>query len=115
MAMIEDVAYLVEAKGRSLTIKRNTTGPYDPATSSATISEANVSAEGFLLDYKERERDGQRIKAGDRKAVIQAKSLTNPPRMGDKISDGSVEGNIVSVRIIEESGTPMAYVCQLRY
>lgn len=115
MALEDDVFSIVENEGRSLTIKKNTFGSYSPETSSGTVTASSVTAKGFLLDYHSMERDGERIKAGDRKAVIRAKNLSLAPVIGDLISDGSVDGQIVDIRRIEQKGSAITYICQLRY
>lgn len=111
---INEVACLLDDLGRSLTIRKKTTGAYDPATSSATLSNTDVSAFGCLLNYGDKERDGSMIQAGDRKAVIKAKDIASAPEINDFIVYESKEYKIVNVRQIEESGVDIAYICQVR-
>ena len=70
--------------------------------------------QGWVLDYKERDRDGAQIKAGDKKIVMAAASVKTPPALGDTIkADGQVM-TVVNIRQIQERGQAVCYICQVR-
>lgn len=112
--MEKDLARLIDDIGRAITLRKNTAGVYNPATSAATNTTADHAAKGLLLDYHNRERDGTQIKAGDRKAVFKVLGLTGVPAQGDFVIADTKEYRIIDVRIIEESGAAIAYICQIR-
>lgn len=115
MEIAEDVYFLISDQGRPLTLKKNIVGDYNPATSSASVAISEIEAYGLLLNYKSKDQDGERVLAGDRKAVLRALGLTQEPEMGDHIDDGCKAGKIVDIRRIEQRGAAVAYVCQVRY
>lgn len=112
--IIDDISHLFNDKGRALVLRKKTTGVYSPSTSSATTTDEDFDVFGFLLDYKNSERDGTQIIAGDRKAVLKAKNIPAVPVIGDFIFDGSKEWRIINVRIVEERGSACLYSCQIR-
>lgn len=115
MSVLIDSAYdLCLRKGKDITLKRITTGAYNPATSSATQSSVNHSFKGMILNYTNREIDGSLILRGDRKIVLAAKGATVVPVISDQISVDSEVLKVVDVRQIEETGVDVVYICQCR-
>ena len=104
---------LINDLGKALTLRKVTEGSYDPSTGSASNTTADTSVKGMLLNYNDRQFDGNVIQRGDRKIVIRA-SDSVIPEIQDIILDGSTEYRIVEVRQIEEAGTDVIYICQGR-
>lgn len=111
--MEQDVAALIDDLGRPMTLRRIKAGVYDPETSKPSVNSTEESCFGFMLDYKDRDRDGTVIKARDRKAVIRAANIPKPAT-DDKIICDGVEYLIVSVRAVEKSGVALIYSMQVR-
>lgn len=114
MSLIECASQLIDEEGRSMTLRRNTVGAYDPATSSANVTYVDTVVKGLFINYNSKEVDGTQVQSGDRKVILKGKN-TNPPGLGDQIIDGSNKGAIVNVRTVEEKGSAVIYTCQVRY
>lgn len=114
MNMDDDIAATIEDVGRPLKYRKVRTGPYNPETSTSPIESKEYDGSGFLLDYKDRDRDGTLIKAGDRKAVFEAAKDFPAPEQNDILIAKGKEYNIENVRTVEESGAAVIYSCQVR-
>lgn len=112
--MIDDLETLINDKGKAFTLRRVTAGAYAPSTSSGTVSNVDYIVRGLIINYKDRNRDGTQVKAGDRKAIIKAKGLTVAPRKGDFFVVDSKALEIIEVQQVEESGVIVSYHCQIR-
>ncbi len=112
--LIDDIAFLIDDEGRNMTLRKKAAGAYSPSTSSATVTTTDYPVKGFVLDYKDHLRDGTIIQAGDRKAVIKAKSLVTRPLANDFIVIDNREFAIVEPRTIEQKGESIVYICQIR-
>ena len=113
--MDAEIATLIDEIGKTLVLRKVKSGEYDPQTGQAATSEKDYECGGLILDYKDRDRDGTLIQAMDKKAVLRASDvLKNPPDVNDKIVTNDRQYFIVSVRIVESSGIPLIYTCQIR-
>lgn len=97
--------------GAPQTIQRVTTGAYDPATGSASVSTSNLITTGLARSYKAHMIDGTRIKAGDKEMVL---SNEQAPQLPDKILVGAEPWSIVNIDEISPAGTVIAYRVQIR-
>lgn len=110
-----EIGQLINEIGKTIVLRKKTSGAYNPETSSATISNSDYSARGLILDFKDRDRDGTIIKAGDRKAIFKAADLSaTPPKINDFVVLDNKEFQIVTVRTVEKSGVALTYHCQIR-
>lgn len=103
---------LIRKFGASGFIRRETPGSgpsYDPGEPTITDHAAHL----VLTDYANREIDGQRILATDRKALVEASSVE--PTTADLLitADGAIL-RIVSVDILRPATTTVLYVLQVR-
>jgi hypothetical protein len=107
----DDVAYLLADFGRNLTLTRQASGTYDPATGMmAATTPTTQTIRGVFINYRDTNVDGTVIRMGDRLLLVQAKAATTAPAIGDRV-DGL---QIVDVRTIAPNGIPVAWSCQTR-
>lgn len=111
-----DVLAALAEFGRAAMLRKVTEGTYDPETGTTTgggVTDAAVTI-GPLLSYRDREIDGSRIQADDRKVVMATAGVSSPPDNGDRIVIGGAVMTIVSHKLYEVNGTTVAYVMQVR-
>lgn len=101
--------------GRDVTLTVNNEGDYDPSTGTVSGDDTtDYTVKGLLLGYKDRDIDGTRIQANDRKCIISASGLSPVPATGDILTASSVSYSVISVKTYEVNGTTFAYVLQIR-
>ena len=121
-AFYDNMAELARAKiadfGRAITITRvigNQFSNYDPSTGEAASAENTYSATALVFPYDRRRVDGALIRAEDMVITIDAKSCpVVPDQTTDRITVGSVQYSIVSVRELNPGGTAILYEVQGR-
>jgi hypothetical protein len=69
---------------------------------------------GALIDYEDAQRDGVFIRHDDRLYIVAASGLSIAPQAGDRLSDGSDDLEIISVKEIRAKATAVAYQLQAR-
>ena len=79
--------------GRSVTIRRNATGAYDPATLTASSTPTDESVKAVFSQYRANELVGP-IEAGDLRCTVYT---ATEPSVDDEIVDGSTVYKIVRV------------------
>ena len=114
MTLPTDSTYLINDKGKALTLRKVTEGTYDPSTGGISgQTTADTSVKGLLLNYNDRQFDGTIIQRGDRKIVLRSSDGVIP-EIQDIVLDGSVQYRLINSRQIEESGNDVVYICQGR-
>lgn len=113
MSMLNPVTDLINDKGKALTLVQVTEGAYNPSTGSKTNILSNTSVKGMLLSYKDYQMNNDTIEQDDRKAVIRASDGV-VPKVQDRLIEGNEEYHIVRVKVIEEAGVDLVYICQVR-
>jgi hypothetical protein len=99
--------------GGVATIRRVSTGTYNPTT--GTVGETNVDTvvRGVLQDVNVREVN-KLVQADDKKLLIAAADIAAAPTTVDKVLINSVVHQVVRVVIIEQDNTPITYELILR-
>lgn len=67
-----------------------------------------------VLDYTDREVDGERVKRTDKKVLLAKASLAIEPGTSDKLVIGGVAHNIEAVKPLSPAGTVVMYELQVR-
>ena len=98
--------------GQAVTITRQTTGAYDPATGSATIVETTQSGVGALFDYAAADIDGTLIKQNDKKLLLNA--IATAPLLNDKVTVNTTIYNVVNIKELNPAGTAVMFELALR-
>ncbi|PSL23473.1 hypothetical protein [Dyadobacter jiangsuensis] len=105
----------IEEFGRSVILRRNNQGDYDPATDSFSGgSSADVSVIALFTKFEQNEIDGTIILRDDKKVLIAASSLASPPQHNDILVDGDYEYKVLPLDIIRPGDTPLIYKLQVR-
>jgi hypothetical protein len=98
--------YLLKKFGQSITIQKFNGGVYA----------SEYLTEGLMLQYADKERDGDLIRPLDVKVMMTAANLPSPPTMQDKLVDG-VSGKvyqIITASPFAPAGIPIYYDLQIR-
>lgn len=99
--------------GGEITIRRITTGIYDPTTGTASVSASETTVRGVLEDVTEREVNDL-IKGTDKKLTIAAADLSFEPAVSDQVTVGSRIMQAVQVNKIEQDNTAIVFEIFLR-
>lgn len=107
----DDVAYLLEDFGSSLTLTREVGGTYDPAAGTYTNGTVtNFTVRGVYTNYRDDRVDGSVIRMGDRQLLVSLGGSTTAPQIGDLV--GGLR--LIDVRTFAPNGTAIAWSCQAR-
>jgi len=108
--------------GRSVILTQVVEGTYNAATGLYSGGSTNdLTVKALLLSYRDRDVDGSKIMADDRRCILAASGMTVIPKTGDLITpsgdtDDPSSGtySVIRVKTYEVQGTPFAYVLQIR-
>lgn len=109
------VLKIIEDFGQDLLLVKKCNLQYDPA--SGTISsddDCTVSFVGYLYDSQDSIIvDQSLVKVVNKRCLIPALGLEEPPEVDDFIKQGQNEYKITAVRISFSGGVPLQYSCEL--
>lgn len=106
--------------GKDVTVRRQTAGAYDPATSSATITNVDVIAKGALFDYSRMQYGqntavGTLIQTGDKRLLLSPLNFTSDPVATDLIIADGFTWTIIDIKILRPAGVTVMYDIQIRH
>jgi hypothetical protein len=111
---LRKVASKLMAKfGGVATIRRVTTGAYNTSTGTVTETTTDTVVRGVLEDVNLREVNDL-IQSGDKRLLIAAADIANPPTTADEVLISSVTHQVSEVRTIEQDNTAITYELILR-
>ena len=99
--------------GGTATIRRVTTGTYNPVTGTASESISDTTVKGVVEDVNAREVNDL-VQAGDRRLTIAAADVNAAPTTADKVVISSVVHQVIRVTTIEQDNQPITYELILR-
>ena len=109
---------LLQGKGQAVTITRQVSGTYDPATGAAIVTTTTQTGTGAIFDYSDRNIDGELILSGDKQlllSVVTAGGYLTAPLVNDTVTDaGGVVRTITRVKALSPAGTTVLFDCNLR-
>lgn len=107
---------LLRDLGKTYTLKKAATSAYNTSTGQAAVTNTTSTFTGKMVEYRNNDIDGTTIQRGDRRLLVAAASLTGGvvPDTQDSITGDGNEVNIINVQKIEEGGSVVIYVCQVR-
>lgn len=111
---IADADELLSEFGQSMTLSVKTSGTYDPATGTSSVSSTNYTVTGAVFDFPAKAIDGTLIQQGDKKVIVSCSGLIVVPDITDTLTIGSTVHNIVNVKALEPGGTTVIYTLQVR-
>lgn len=111
-----DVLAALGSYGQALTLRKVNEGTYDPTTGGTTgASTSDTACTGMMQAYKNRDIDGERIKANDRRCIIAASGLAVAPETGDRIvTAAAAVYTVIAFQTVELNGSPIYYAGQVR-
>lgn len=86
-------------------------GGYVPSAGVAFPARTEHITTGIIVDYKDKELDGDRIRRGDRKVLLEQSKLSPTPNLGDQIE---VEDLIYNILQIEQDPIGATWTFQVR-
>lgn len=112
---------MIAAKGQTVTLTRQASGAYDPATGTAAVTTATQTGKGVILPFGPglRKQDGTTITGDDRLCYLSALTLAGGsltvPEVNDTLADAnSVDWTITEVSEIAPAGLPIVYELTIR-
>ena len=99
--------------GGTATIRRVTTGTYNPVTGTASESISDTTVKGVVEDVNAREVNDL-VQAGDRRLTIAAADVNATPTTADKVVISSVVHQVIRVTTIEQDNQPITHELILR-
>jgi hypothetical protein len=81
----------------TVTYHHQTATTYNTTTGAITRSESTQSVDVVLLDYARRDIDGEHIRPTDRRALIEAATLTGEPKLNDRLTISSETWEVIRV------------------
>jgi len=111
---LRKVASKLMAKfGGTATIRRVVPGVYNPTTGAVSETTTDTAVRGVLEDVNLREVNDL-IQAGDKRLMIAAADVANPPTTADRVIIESRTLQVIEVRTIEQDNQPITYELILR-
>ena len=99
--------------GGTATIRRVTTGTYNPVTGTASESISDTTVKGVVEDVNAREVNDL-VQAGDRRLTIAAADVNAAPTTADKVVISNVVHQVIRVTTIEQDNQPITHELILR-
>lgn len=99
--------------GGEVTIRRITTGAYNPTTGTATPTASETVVRGVLEAVSERELNDL-IKSTDKKLTVAAVDLAAEPSVSDQVTISNRILQVVQVNKIEQDNEPIVFELFLR-
>ena len=99
--------------GGQVTIRRITTGAYNPTTGTATPTASETVVRGVLEAVTERELNDL-IKSTDKKLTLAAVDLSFEPAVSDQVTVASRIMQAIQVNKIEQDNQPIVFEMFLR-
>lgn len=104
--------------GAALTIRRTTTGEYDPETGTSGTTTTDYAGSGIRKNYQIQDVDGSLIKAGDLQFIVSPVLLSGSdmpePTTTDKLVFDGDTYTIASVKSWDFAGLALGFVVQAR-
>lgn len=115
MSLANTASKLLASNGEAVTITYAPSTPaYDPITGAAQTPSAatTVTGNGYPSGYKKGEIDGEVVKAGDIKLILE--KISQRPVVSATATVDSKVYRIQDVQILRKTGADIIYICQLR-
>ena len=102
---------LLQRFGAAATLKRQTTGTYDPTTGTSPVTTTSMATTAAVFAYPQGYIDGTLILQGDQQAYM---APGEAPKQGDKLAWQGKDYEVVSVKPVSPAGVPVLYEAQIR-
>jgi hypothetical protein len=110
---------LIASKGQAITLTRQASQTYDPATGSATITTSTQSGRGVILPFSAFRKAQGNVVEGDQQLLLSALTSSGTVLTAPHVDDTATDANsnvwsIVSVDPLSPGGTDLIYDCVIR-
>lgn len=106
---------LLAEYGQTCSLGVVTTGAYDPATGTASITSAAHTVTAALFDYPQKFIDGTMILVGDKRALVSPVGLTAEPKPGHTLTDAAGAAySVINAKATAPAGTAVLWTLQVR-
>lgn len=109
---------MLQKFGLPITIRRVTTGAYDPTIGAAPVTSLDSDGIGALFSFHQRDVDGSRIKVGDQQLLLSPKKVDGTPMPRPSTDDLVVIGQdhytIQPSKELAPAGGPVLYDLHIR-
>ena len=112
---------MIERKGQTVTLTRQASGSYSPATGAAAVTTSTQTGKGVILPFAQgiRKMAGSDVTAADRQCILSGLksdgTALSEPKVGDKLTDAnSVAYTITEVSPLEPAGLAIIYDLTIR-
>jgi hypothetical protein len=114
---------LLKGKGQTVTLTTQSSGTYDPATGSATVTTSTQYAYGAVFEYNTLQGgryNGEEtlIKEGDKQLLLSAYktdgTALTAPVVNDTVTISGVVYTITRIKPLAPAGTTVIYDCNIR-
>lgn len=102
---------LLQRFGAACTLKRQTTGEYDPATGETPVTVTQLTTTAAVFAYDQKYIDGTVILQGDQRAYMVP---AVEPKQGDVLAWQGRDWQVVAVKPLAPAGAACLYEAQLR-
>jgi hypothetical protein len=116
----QEAAEMLADFGQDITVTRRSSGAYDPATGTATITTTNQSTKGVILPLSAyRKATGGNVVEGDQQLLMSALksdgSVLSIPHVDDTVTDSASNvWSLVAIEPLTPAGTDILYDCIVR-
>ncbi len=104
----------VETYGAAMTLRKPGSDIYDPSTGDLTANNTDYAVNGLIESYSEFHVAQGLVKAGDRRIIIAAGSLSVTPSQGDTLILGGQNLLIINVKSDYAGSTAVLHTLQVR-
>lgn len=107
---------LIQENGRSVTLVKDSRTPDDNTKPwlGGDTNDTSVTLNAAIVQYREQDIDGDRIRRGDRRAIVEVPTGNDDLRQFDRLIDRNETWGIVSINKIEPADITVVYVMQIR-
>jgi len=113
--MQEAALEILAEMGKDIEIKREVGEVHDPIRGTVTPGTTQThQAKGVVVNYRNEEIDGTKIRRGDRLCVIEAKSLSIVPNTDDRVEANNTAYTVEDVEVAMPTDVPIVYFLQVR-
>ena len=107
-------------KGQAITLTRQSTGTYNPATGTNAVTTSTQNCTGVVIEYDAKAIDGDLVRMGDKKLLLSPLNTAGtaitapvPDESTVTLADASV-WTVKNVDTLDPAGTAILYTLQIR-
>jgi len=104
----------IAKNGRSMTVRKSTSTPNVLKPWEVTLASTDYTVIGVEKGFTAGQVDGQTIRSGDTRFLIDGKTLTVEPQAGWIIVDSDVQWRVVSIKRVNPGDLDILYTFHVR-